>query len=52
LLSKADFLVDRRTQQAVVLNESCDFSIVIGLRAAGHDVISIAESMRAPKTLR
>lgn len=30
----------------LVADESCDFSIVVGLRAAGHDVISIAELMR------
>ena len=30
----------------LVADESCDFTVVVGLRNAGHDVISIAETMR------
>ena len=30
----------------LVADESCDFSVVIGLRAAGHDVVAITETMR------
>jgi predicted nuclease of predicted toxin-antitoxin system len=29
----------------LVADESCDFSIVIGVRSAGHDVVSITETM-------
>jgi predicted nuclease of predicted toxin-antitoxin system len=29
----------------LVADESCDFSVVVGVRGAGHDVIAIAESM-------
>jgi len=29
----------------LVADESCDFSLVIGLRAAGHDVFAITETM-------
>jgi predicted nuclease of predicted toxin-antitoxin system len=29
----------------LVADESCDFSVVVGLRAAGHDVTSITELM-------
>jgi predicted nuclease of predicted toxin-antitoxin system len=29
----------------LVADESCDFSIVIGVRFAGHDVVSITETM-------
>jgi len=29
----------------LVADESCDFSVVIGVRAAGHDVVSITERM-------
>jgi len=30
----------------LVADESCDFSVVIGLRAAGHDVVAITETIR------
>jgi hypothetical protein len=29
----------------LVADENCDFAIVIDLRSAGHDVVSIAEAM-------
>lgn len=29
----------------LVADESCDFSVVVGVRSAGHDVIAIAELM-------
>jgi predicted nuclease of predicted toxin-antitoxin system len=29
----------------LVADESCDFSIVLAIRAAGHDVVSIMETM-------
>ena len=29
----------------LVADESCDFSVVVGLRHAGHDVVAIAEVM-------
>ena len=29
----------------LVADESCDFSVVVGVRGAGHDVIAIAELM-------
>jgi hypothetical protein len=29
----------------LVADESCDFSVVVGVRAAGHDVVSITELM-------
>ena len=29
----------------LVADESCDFSVVVGVRAAGHDVVSIMEQM-------
>ena len=28
-----------------VADESCNFSVVLGLRAAGHDVLAITEAM-------
>ena len=29
----------------LVADESCDFTLVVGLRAAGHDVVAITETM-------
>jgi predicted nuclease of predicted toxin-antitoxin system len=29
----------------LVADESCDFSVVVGVRAAGHDVVAITELM-------
>ena len=29
----------------LVADESCDFAVVVGVRGAGHDVVSIAERM-------
>lgn len=29
----------------LVADESCDFSVVVAVRAAGHDVVSIMEAM-------
>jgi Domain of unknown function (DUF5615) len=29
----------------LVADESCDFSVVVGTRAAGHDVTAITETM-------
>lgn len=29
----------------LVADESCDFSVVVGVRAAGHEVVSITEQM-------
>jgi len=29
----------------LLADESCDFTVVVGVRVAGHDVVSIAERM-------
>ena len=33
----------------ILADESCDFSVVIGVRAAGHDVVAITEKMSGAK---
>jgi predicted nuclease of predicted toxin-antitoxin system len=33
------------TPVRLVADESCDFSVVVGLRRVGHDIVAIAETM-------